>query len=287
MIRRKRMNYKPYSTGWFIPYHFVNHSLVMTRWGELVRNTFRAVLSGLAIADLLAIHHADRTGTNLFPWPNLMLELAASLLVGAQQPDDRWLAKLRAIVAADEAVLLLVALPVLLVNVDRYGHRRQALGQWADQLQLPPTSTVALDTLFLRLCQALFSEHYASLKADALAPGSSHPTTALERAQAIVSQTQGNYGLALCLANRQCLPPATITLVGLLAALQSGLAGIPLPWRAWLEKPPTTTWAERWQGQTATSLWQLADALHQSWVGRPPSPVRINLHGDLTLPITG
>jgi hypothetical protein len=255
---------------------------------DLVKHTFRAIVSGLALADLVTSHQGVGGDRQPVPWPPLMMQLAAALMADQACPEDDWLTALRSAMAEDQEQFLLIALPVVLVNVDRYGHRQVALRQWGEALGLPNSSIATLVDLFSVLCQVVVSP--ASSLPCPLPPSARDchgATPGLAAATAMVNRAQGNYALAIQLAHRQHLGAIPLGLVGVLAGATGGLAGLPLCWRQAIGQPDAAPWRERWPDQTETSLWHLADGLYDRWIGRPASLTQVRETNCDFLPITG
>ena len=91
----------------------------------------------------------DREG----PWQTLLLEIAEDCARGRYPTAAQFGSQLRQIELQSTAGCLLAALPLLLVNIDRYGHRHGVLRQWARQMGLSASISTALDELFVGLCQ--------------------------------------------------------------------------------------------------------------------------------------
>jgi hypothetical protein len=256
-----------------------------TEKSDLLRQRFRAIFSGLALADLVASRQGFGAGKGPSPWPPLMIELATALIAGQSHPDHRWLANLKDTVADDHGRLLLIALPVVLVNVNRYGHRQAALQQWGEDLGLPTTAVVELGNLFSVLCQVMGSTPHC-LPEPSAGDGSG-AISGLGAGLTVVNRTQSNYALAIQLAQQQHLGNVQIGLVGLLAGATGGVAGLPLAWRQAIDPPQSAAWIERWPDQTEASLWHLADGLYDRWIGGPPPAARARQSTGNFLPITG
>ncbi|NJL47527.1 MAG: hypothetical protein HC929_08625 [Leptolyngbyaceae cyanobacterium SM2_5_2] len=236
---------------------------------------FTAILSSPVIADWWWLSQPltnvqPSAARSMAPWPPLYLAVAQTCAEGQPILGLPWAQRFQALASVSPEAVLLVATPVLLLQVNRYGHRQANIQGWASDLGLSPALSTTLATYFHSLCQALtgqipsLSQHpgkeyeFLALAAESLA-GSLRPL------QALVQAAQGQFLLALELAHSRGYAGPAISWVGLLASLVVGLPGLPLA--LWGNGWSSSLVAERWQGHDTEHLQQLAEALYRRWAG--------------------
>lgn len=256
------------------------------------QSSFRALFSGLVLADLensLAAPGGKLVGRGGSPytWRTLLIETAQKLGQGLS-PDGAGLTLRMQQLEAEDPVALALGLLPLLLTWDDLGQEGRALAAWSGYQTLQPEAQTVLAQLqhLLRRGwrrgpsismpfrgaspdQAAYSRRF-----DWLTVGPDcHPI--LAEASRRVQQAQGQYALALGRRSscQSSMALSLLPLVGLLAALAEGLAGIPLAWRLHLLNSPNRreVLQHHWGIGGEETLWQLADALFYRWVGVYPT----------------
>lgn len=239
---------------------------------------FRPILRSLVMAD----GWARRRGVNpraVEPWPEAFLTVAEACAAGKEVSADIWQSAWAMIQPAtaqeQEFVTLILATPILLMNVNSYGHRRLAVQDWGETLGLGPSTLLALDDYFQQLGRGqaitpLSGEHHPWERSGRLFPD-------VADLGALVTSLPGQWLLPLTLAHRWEWPVTALALVGVLATVQAGPGGMPLQasehfMREALRDDGGQGLGPRWRGYGTSDIDALADALHQRWAGRPPAP---------------
>ncbi|MBD1876328.1 hypothetical protein H6F75_22835 [Nodosilinea sp. FACHB-131] len=229
------------------------------------------------VAALEAVVISDRSAvrprvTEDLGWQEGLLQAAAACARGERLLSPRWQAHFQSLSSAAAAIN---ALPYLWVMADVHGHHRKAVHCWIEESELSPAAAVACEQMFAVLCQQMGATHSLSALARVL-PGDAGPVA---QALSLVVQSQGQFAVALGLARHrewsaEAIPlrgGCAIALVGLLAGLASGRAGLGAALRQrWLldyhPAPP-----DPWRGVDADALAALAATLHRRWAGIAPS----------------
>jgi len=260
-------------------------------------STFNAIFEGLLITDLFAMqgsHPAarDREG----PWQTLLLEIAEDCARGRYPTAAQFGSQLRQIELQSTAGCLLAALPLLLVNIDRYGHRHGVLRQWARQMGLSASISTALDELFVGLCQiqagkgALPYLPRGRFLGGANIPSFSIPC--LTTVYGLLAQSQWQFGLSLQFAQQHQWAQADMGLIALFVTLQGGLAAIPLAlrqklWNRFSDDYRGPSNPGGWSMVEQQRLMALSHELYGQWSGINPSahlPKEI-VHGSIAITI--
>lgn len=238
---------------------------------------FRPILRSLVMAD----GWARRRGAiprAAEPWPEAFLTVAEACAAGKVVGADTWqaaLAKVHPATAQEQEFLtLILATPILLMNINPYGHRRLAVQDWGATLGLGPSTLVALDDYFQRLGQGQAmtpssGEHHLRERS-----GRQFPDVA--DLGVLVTSLPGQWLMSLTLAQRWEWPATALALVGVLATVQAGPGGIPLQvseplMRDALRDAGGQGLGLRWRGYGTSDIDALADALHRRWAGAPPA----------------
>ena len=233
-------------------------------------STFKALFKGLLIAADFDGKVSAPVGTADESWPSLWLDVAQHCAAGQKITSATHGDTFRQVSQGAVAPGLLGALPVLLLNVDRYAHRQAYVSQWARDLELPESSVAALEELFGYLCQF----HDIDQATDGLAEsGYSHgqqkdfrfSTPILAASQHLVSQTQGQLGLTLQLARRRGWDCAALGLATVLIVVERGEPVIPLSLRHRLWDPPVRQ--NSWSSDNWQQLLALSYELYCRWSG--------------------
>ncbi len=230
--------------------------------------TFKAIFEALAVADLAAV--ATRVGEPQVrpPWQMLLSDVAqgasSSPAMAAHDYSDRF----QQVSRASQAGFLLATLPVLMLNLDPYGHRLPYIYQWGATLGLNQEAVSHLGEWFLYLCRARqISGVHRTPSSSAWGQRWSQnlpPLSLLATPQKLVWQAQGQLWLSLKLAQNQGWNRAELGLVALMAVLSGGGYGLPLSLRV-LQAADGKN-----QEQTASfweNLLQLSQELYAQWCG--------------------
>jgi hypothetical protein len=242
-------------------------------------STFNAIFEGLLITDLFAMQGSQSAiSKHEGPWQALLLEIAEDCAQGRYPTAARFGSRLRQLELQSTAGCLLAALPLLLVNIDRYGHRHGVLRQWARQMGVSAFISTALDELFVGLCQIqagggalpyLPSGQFSGKSANI----PSFSTPCLAAVYGLVAQSQWQFGLCLQLAQQHRWAPADMGLIALFAPLRGGVAAIPLALRQklWNRLSDDYRGLGGWSMVEQQRLMVLSHELYDRWGGITPS----------------
>ncbi|MBD0336065.1 MAG: hypothetical protein ICV62_11300 [Cyanobacteria bacterium Co-bin13] len=257
---------------------------------------FRAILTGLVLADMIGVlsqsggapveQPLEQVAASPLPgWKPLLIQIGAAINREVS-PDWASLSPQIQLVAEHPIFLSLSALPLLLLNLEGPGRGESAIAAWGEQQGLPP-QTQAMLLQFFRLLQRGMGIDQPEITAGTAAKDSEAQMRLVDLtwltaaasapllAQAIdpVIQAQGQYDLAL----RQALAqpdsqPWLLPLVGVLAAVQGGVASLPLVWRLQILSSPQRQahLLRHWSIDHERMIWQLADGLFYRWIGVSP-----------------
>jgi hypothetical protein len=170
------------------------------------------------------------------------------------------------------AGLILATLPVLLLNLDRYGHRRAYIAAWVRQLGGLDAEATVLADMFLHLCQT-YDIPYPGLPSSSRwggVPGRVDKSPAgydLASIQDLVEQVQGQFQLGLQLAQRQGRDRAQLGLVALFSTLRGGLCAIPLSLRTMVKSVSPEAPDPGWSTADRQQLLQAGPGLYRQWSG--------------------
>jgi len=254
---------------------------------------FRAVVSSAALADWWWINHSvareQPPASELvnFPlhahlvaessalWPSLYCAVAEACARREPIAGQVWSQPFQALAKTSQEAVLLAATPVLLLQVNRYGHQQVAIQGWASNLGLSPILSLSLENYFQHLCQTLTGQvnllAVSPTKTVTLSEPSPHLQDVLRPLQTLVQSVQGQFLLALELAQSLGYSGPAISLLGLLACLHTGPPGLPLKLYCSAQISPTLV--ERWQNHTIAQLEHLAEELYRHWAGVGPAAV--------------
>lgn len=255
--------------------------------------TFRAIFAGLVINDRVASERSPGEPLVQPLWPQLLLAVAQSCALGAPIDREAFGDAFWQVSQESLAGCLLGALPVLLLNIDRYGHRQAYIRRWATELELPDGAISGVIALFIHLCQIHDLRQPSSFMMDAphkpdqnqdQQPENACEASPLVATQQLVKQVQGQFWLGLQLAHRQGWSPAQMGLVALLTTIQGGLWAIPLKLRQGLDLQPQETLPEEtpsagWSWAERQQLLQAGTELYFQWSGIQGSP-KLAVSGD-------
>jgi hypothetical protein len=232
---------------------------------------FRAIFEGLIIADLVAKTRIWEPADHDIRWQSLLAEVGLSCITGQVPNGATHGMKFRQVWASSPAGGLIGALPVLLLNLEPYGHRRAYVAQWAEETGLSQGAIAALDDFFVYLCRI----HRLCASTRQPLPGQkwnlqaipSMTTPSLVVVQDLVQQVQGQFLLGLQVAQRQELESAQVGLVALITAFWGGLQSLPLQLRRECLMQTLAVGDRDRLTTDRIQIMQLGDELYRLWSG--------------------
>lgn len=220
---------------------------------------FQTLVQGAAVADQWVLAAAAGAAV---PWPAFFVQMATAN--AAQTFDDSPALPWSDLERQSLSAVLLAATPLLLQNVNRYGHRQAWVRQRAETWGLSPTAIEALGGYFGDLCRGLPTD---GLEAKTLGGGLSALTlgtpAALAPVYARVHDSQGQFWLVLE-QSRQAGWTSSDSVLAAVLALVAGSA-VPLALRQRYLGPEP--WDDRWLGYGGNHLQQLGFQLYARWAG--------------------
>lgn len=222
--------------------------------------SFRPLLRLAAFTETWASRGQPR-GNN---WPIAFLAIAEACAAGRPVEPGLWQQVMADVTWATdweaEWGAILVATPVLLLNISPYGHRRPTIQAWGEAMGLSSFTLVRLDQYFCYLGQG----GIATTPKTAIAPQPNHPPFVHPQwsdLMALVASLPGQCWPTLTLAQRWGWPSAVLALVGMLSIWEAGTGGL----SCFDLADQGSHLAPSWQGYTADDLDRLADAIYRQW----------------------
>jgi hypothetical protein len=242
--------------------------------------TFKAIFEGLCIADLFGAQGPHQQGRGQGSWQDLLLDMAQTCAEGQYPSVTQFGRRLRLVERHSMVGMLLAALPLLLVHVDRYGHRHETICQWANRMGLSASGTIALGELLAYMGQVQSDDK--AMAGQAKRGSENEPTHSpffttpcLAEGHRLWAQGQGQLVPGLQLAQQHGGDNADLGLIALLATLHGGTMAIPLTLRQVLWSPgpdaaiaPSTQ--QGWSMAERRLLIQLSQGLYDRWGGLSP-----------------
>ncbi len=229
---------------------------------------FRGVIHGVVVADLWGTEAGGGGAQPLEEedgWRSQFLEIVKAEAMGqgsAEYPGGEVFIQMA---QRSQSGLLLLALPVLLVQANCYGHRPYLWQVWIASLGLPEENLVVMDQAFQMVCSAM-----AGRPPD-LWSSQDEP---LPPIQGLLKASQGEFSLAIRLARQQGGDPLLVSWLGAVTLIQQGWAALPSTLRhGCLE---SVALGQRWGDLDEAGLNQLALNLYDRWRGHRPGPFSQN-----------
>ena len=224
---------------------------------------FRGVIYGVVVADLWGVEAGVGEADPLEEegWRSQFLEIVAAEAMGQAAPKYLGREVFVRMARRSQPGLLLLALPVLLMQANPYGHRSYPWQAWTAGLGLLAEDLVVMDQAFQMVCRAMAGRP----------PGLwSGQDRALTLIQGLLKTSQGEFSLAIRLARRQGGDPLLVSWLGAVTLIQGGWAALPSTLRhGCLE---SGILRQRWGDLDEAGLNQLALNLYDRWRGRRPGP---------------
>lgn len=220
-----------------------------------VRQRFRAALEGIVASDRWLADRGQTRTALPSPWLEECLAVAQHCTQGTLPQGPVWQRYFQRI--DQTAAFPVMIFPILLANASSYGHQRQTVISWAQDLELGETAIAVLDDGLMVLGD-LVGQGFPPMPAAVPSwPLPLRPTQAFRDTLSLVHHSQGQFNLALGTAHRLNWPGASLGLVGGIAALATGT--LPLWLRPQGDRSPHEA-----------NLGVLAHDLYGRWAGVRP-----------------
>jgi hypothetical protein len=247
--------------------------------------TFKAVFESLLIIDWLAGAEARSATAVDDRWWSLLTEVAQGCVNGQAIDPEHFGHRFLQIERESITGCLLAALPLLLVNVDSHGHRRDHICQWARQMGLSKATTTAIDEFFAYLSRVHQTNDALAAKPKGISrlqviEDIAFTNPSLAGAHQVLALGQQQLWLSLQLARQKHWSKADLALVAVLAAIAGGGCAIPLvlkqaAWETQRHKSQSNSAGEGGANIDHWSLNQLSRGLYYRWSGAHPNAVAV------------
>ncbi len=225
---------------------------------------FRGVIYGIVIADLWVAEQGGDRGRSSGDhgrWRSQFLRIARAEAIGHGGAASVAADGFAQMAQRSQPGLLLLALPVLLVQANPYGHQACPWPAWATGLGLSDDGRVLIDQAFQMVCEAMAG------RPPSLDFGQGGPLATI---QGLLNASQGDFALALRLAHQGAGDPLLLMGLGAMAMIQGGWSALPVALRhGGLE---SVALGQRWDGVDEEKLNRLTLALYDRWRGHGPGP---------------
>ena len=236
-------------------------------------STFRAIFEGLLAIDVFASGRFEGQSDSIrHSWQTLLIEVTHRRVTGQELDNSSYASLVCELSRQDTAAYLLGILPIVLLNVDRFGHRQTSLCQWARSLGLSEDAIVPLRELFLYLCQIEAAETVAP-NVYGHSPGSNlrlespFSNATLGSAYRMLQESQGQFWLSLKLARSQGWSEAQMGILALFFAVQGGIETIPVVLRTSHSMSQSMKQNSGFYTTDPQPLLQLSTGLYRCWCG--------------------
>lgn len=230
------------------------------------RAWFQTLVQGIAVADRWVLDGTPPTLAGL-PWPTWFLRLAEGDLDPASEGVSSipWLDLERQSLAA----VLLAATPLMLPNINPYGHRQDWVLRGAAAWGLSASTLESLGLYFCYLGRGLPTDGLTVDGCSAVGPVQpvALDASALEPYFRLVQDSQGQFGLVLERSHRDGWNGAEIALAAVLTLAAGSAVPLALQQRYLGPEPLPGEGGDRWLSYSGDRLRQLGWQLYSRWAG--------------------